>query len=351
MMLHIRKKYKSAIALLLCIGLYLLFCTFSISGKNLIADIYPGISLRYTTPLDYQTIQNARTYASDNESDLSPTFWRQQKSTIQASAEAELLASDLDTICYDGDGFTVWPARFCYGGFPGDLDTGSCVLSTELAWQLWGGLDVVGQTCLIDGSEYTVQGVFEHAEMLALVAVNSTAADTWQNVELSRSDSAAELLQDERTLAETFAVESGLGTPDALVDGSLLQGFTSILSLLPLILIFLVLCFWLILRLKHLDPWKRGALIFLGLLGFSLLLPQLLAFIPAWSTPGKWSDFTYWSDLATQFNAYLQEWFLLPPFLKDAQAKGTLAKLFLSCIAAIPGAAGIWLSLERINKT
>lgn len=47
-------------------------------------------------------------------------------------------------------------------------DTGSCLLSSDVAWNLFGGTDVAGRSVSVDGVEYTVAGVVFQEEQLCV---------------------------------------------------------------------------------------------------------------------------------------------------------------------------------------
>ena len=70
---------------------------------------------------------------------------------------------------YWGDASLVWGADCLAGGMPAPLDAGGCAVSTALAWQLFGSEEAVGLTLFQEKVEYTVRGVFESEEPVALL--------------------------------------------------------------------------------------------------------------------------------------------------------------------------------------
>lgn len=47
-------------------------------------------------------------------------------------------------------------------------DTGTCLLSSDVAWNLFGGTDIAGRNVSVDGVEYTVAGVVFQEEQLCV---------------------------------------------------------------------------------------------------------------------------------------------------------------------------------------
>ena len=69
-------------------------------------------------------------------------------------------------VCGDAELLATEP--LLYGALPGPAGQGGCAVSSALAWQLWGALDVTGLELELDGERYTVRGVFESGEARAV---------------------------------------------------------------------------------------------------------------------------------------------------------------------------------------
>ena len=188
-------------------------------------------------------------------------------------------------VCGDAELLATEP--LLYGALPGPAGQGGCAVSSALAWQLWGALDVTGLELELDGERYTVRGVFESGEARAVTqeAVDSRTAE-YANVELTAMETAPE--RTEAALA--FAGASGLGTPAHVVDGPALAGLACALCWLPLALCGACTLWRLARGARRLRPWQRQTLLFAALLFFAALLPVLLAMVPGAWVPTRWSD-------------------------------------------------------------
>ena len=89
------------------------------------------------------------------------------------------------------------------------------------------------------------------------------------------------------------------------------------------------------------PPLARQSFWLLALVGTALALPALLGLVPGWLLPGRWSDFGFWTGLAQRLAAQAEEWFSLPPTLREVQAKGLL-------LAQAALAAGLALCTQRL---
>ena len=188
-------------------------------------------------------------------------------------------------VCGDAELLATEP--LLYGALPGPAGQGGCAVSSALAWQLWGALDVTGLELELDGERYTVRGVFESGEARAVTqeAADSRTAE-YANVELTAMETAPEGTE----AALAFAGASGLGTPAHVVDGP-------------------------------------------ALAGLACALPVLLAMVPGAWVPTRWSDFGFWAALGKSAAARVDAWFALPPQHKDIAVKWLLLEQGALCLA------------------
>jgi hypothetical protein len=292
---------------------WLLIMAFS-NVKRLVAT-YPTISLRYDTPIPNITATSARRLAAaEGEAGVFwPTFWTEQEDiTVEGlhKASARLL-------WFSGDANLVWPAEFLQGGYPGPLEDVGCSVSDTLAWQLWGNTDAVGNELFIADQSYTVRGVFRGDDLLVMAGVGESAfTNGWQAVEL-----AGVLDGDARNAALSFALSSGLGAPNTLVDGSAMTAVAGLLSALPLVAMGIALLIALLRWMARLFPGKGWIMTFVALLVFALALPALLEMLPPAFFPTRFSDFAFWGRLATTTWKQFREWLLLNPTHIDLNAK------------------------------
>ncbi len=289
------------------------------------------LSLRYARPLTAGQVEAALDDAAgaQRERTVSPTFWRQGTTALQGPAQA----ADAGVLWYWGEAAQVFPGEYLAGTAPGPWDEAGCAVSGALAWQLWGSLDAVGQRLEVEGAVRTVRGVFREKKAL-LLAASRPAAGAFTAVELA----AAGLTAEE---ARAFAQNCGLGAPDFMVYGEGLVSLAVLAAWLPAAVLALAALVRLALWSRSWPPLARQSFWLLALVGAALALPVLLGLVPGWLLPGRWSDFGFWAGLAQRLAAQAEEWFSLPPTLREVQAKGLL-------LAQAALAAGLALCTQRL---
>lgn len=195
-------------------GAFLAVCVLLFWNAQRLARAAGGISLRYGEALEPRVVASALEYARDgrNNAAWSPTFWAVRQGAASANGREETVR--MLRVCGDAELLATEP--LLYGALPGPAGQGGCAVSSALAWQLWGALDVTGRELELDGERYTVRGVFESGEARAVTqeAADSRTAE-YANVELTAMETAPEGTE----AALAFAGASGLGTPAHVVDG------------------------------------------------------------------------------------------------------------------------------------
>lgn len=195
-------------------GAFLAVCVLLFWNAQRLARAAGGISLRYGEALEPRVVASALEYARDgrNNAAWSPTFWAVRQGVASANGREETVR--MLRVCGDAELLATEP--LLYGALPGPAGQGGCAVSSALAWQLWGALDVTGLELELDGERYTVRGVFESGEARAVTqeAADSRTAE-YANVELTAMETAPEGTE----AALAFAGASGLGTPAHVVDG------------------------------------------------------------------------------------------------------------------------------------
>ncbi|MEG1176490.1 MAG: hypothetical protein RSD62_07515 [Ruthenibacterium sp.] len=317
-------------------------------GAAQMARIYPAVGLRYAQPLTREQIQAARAYAADtkNAQGLSASFWVQQPGTACANSTQRACA----VIAFSGEGSDCFPAEFITGGYPGASDANGCALSEQLAWELFGSNDLVGQSLILrepdsangsagsvffggaDGAQssgqgkiqngektYTIRGVFYGDAAVLLTGADETAPFTCAEI-------AGTTPADRRAQALQFAAAGTLGTPAQLVYGPSAAALLQALCWLPLCLAgaFSLRALWH--KSKKLGTAQRQVLWFSVALCFAAALPLFFSHIPAWLIPARWSDFTFWTALWDTLQARVREYFALIPTQKDIAAKVLLVR-------------------------
>lgn len=298
----------------------MLFVFYGLWGAYRIGSIYPTLSVRYDTPIGANTADGARRYAAANSETVGfwPTYWAQSDEQFSAS----FAGVSANCLWYSGDGGLVWPVQFLAGGYPAELDDAGLCLSSALAWQLWGDCNVVGLTVTVQKAQYTVRGVFSDKMPLALISCgNKTPKSGWQAAEL-----AGQYTGDGHAAAEQFALSSGLGKPDTILNAPAIGTSALCLALLPLVPLAGVFTARLVRWAVKRSGTKKGLLLFALALAFAAGLPVLLALLPQRFIPNRWSDFAFWGRLAEMELARLRGWLALRPLLIDVEASMILLK-------------------------
>ena len=180
-------------------------------------------------------------------------------------------------ITYQGDPALVWDPACLSGALPAPLDASGCAVSAALAWALFGSEDAVGLTLTWGDAVYTVRGIFDSEDCLALLPA-------WLPLAFAAGVLAAALLR----------------------------------------------------AAAHRPLWVRDAVGFALLLAAALALPVALAAWPAWLTPSRWSDFAWWGRLAGQPQGQFLAWLAAPCLGRDLGFKaGLLAqggRAVLQCV-------------------
>ena len=182
---------------LLALALFLLTIT-GMKNADVLARQSTSISLRWRQALDATTASAARekqpglTLWGQTEEPLT-TGWRQVQATL---------------ITYQGDPALVWDPACLSGALPAPLDASGCAVSAALAWALFGSEDAVGLTLTWGDAVYTVRGIFDSEDCLALLP-DETAAFT-----AAELPTGPETWQDPAAWVEAQLRTSGLPDPD-----------------------------------------------------------------------------------------------------------------------------------------
>ncbi|MEG1446150.1 MAG: ABC transporter permease [Ruthenibacterium sp.] len=287
-----------------------------------------SVSLRYedAAPLTAEHVMAARAFAQDsaNENTLYPSFWRETKSEIRAHQKQE----NATVLYFLGSGDACFPAEFIAGGYPGDADANGCALSAEAAWRLFGSNDILGQELVLQKKTYAIRGVFKGRESVCLVG--ATEKTPFAAMELVGTNAA-----DRRGQSLDFVQKAGLPKPAQIVYGPSIAAAVQALCFLPLCVCgaFLWAALWR--KSKTWRPAQREFFWFGAALCFALALPFLLAQLPAWLIPAKWSDVSFWQALWHTATENLRAWLALVPSYKDVVLKERLLYYALTLTVGI----------------
>lgn len=262
---------------------------------------------------------------------VSPTapalaFWRETQEEI--TSENRSATAPVLTVL--GDAALCFPLRIASGGWPVAGDSIGCIVSEQLAWQLWGSTDVVGFSVTIDKQISTVRGVARGERAILLRGANESNSEevfVGLNVSgLSVSDANAAL--------QALLQGAGLPQPLQISWPAARAAFARFLCGVPLLAAasLLLLCAWRFVW-RRFARW-HGLLLFALALTAALALPALLAQVPAWLIPARWSDGAFWSNLWRTITDEILATLSLIVFSQDIPARLALLQTAMSSAVA-----------------
>lgn len=307
----------------LAVGLCLLCMAFRQTAR--VRFLQPTVSARFDRALTAEQVATARQYAQTDGIYL--TFWAERG----AYAENHIRTVQVRQITFDGEVDVACPVEYTFGRAPSKQETETCAVSTGVAWELWGGENVVGLEFTVEGKSYTVVGVFsgEQPVILRPDTGDFTAAE-FQNIPRG---------EDSYRLAESLCLTCGLGYPDEILWGSGFAGWVSFLPWLCLVTAGLRLLLTSMRGVNKLPEfWRdilRMAFPFLVVLGLLTLLRAL----PPWLIPTRWSDFDFWSRLMETLTARCEDALSLTPMLRDVETKAAILR---AIVLSLGSSAVLW---------
>lgn len=298
-------------------------------------SVYAGISLRFDKELSPESAQDLRRDLVKAEENRWVTFWSERKLLV----EGERKSSKAMCSIVSGEPARASYVKFTAGGYPSELDEGSCAISQSLSHAIFGSEDTLGLTVKIDGEPYKICGIYEGEEPSAVFVDDSAS---FQNVELYGADG------EEVTTEVAMEIAGKLGgEPKDMIDG---YGMRSVLKLLLVAELALPIIGLVVIFLMRQSGNARRILLFTVLLLLAVSLPLILSQLPTWIIPTRWSDFDFWTSLADTFKSNLRAWFLLVPLQKDALGKLLLAQRLLLSAGAIFSSTLLLVALRPLAK-
>ena len=298
------RRYAALLAGL--VGLF--FWWQSLNSLSALQSITRRNELYYTEPIPNAQAERAQDYAGSeqNVSGLWPTFWCQNLITCDGAFHTD------DVICiqYLGETTALWPFSLCSGTYPSGPR--QALISTGLAQNLWGSDDVIGCTLRSGQWDDTAEvcGVFQSTiPMLCIWAESDTAFD---HVMVCASDRTI-APNDFYTASREFAVQSGLGVPQAIGWHSALVLPIWLFYWFPVLVTGLCLLF--VFGKQPSSTGHKGRREIAGwllALVIAFLLPTFLEALPSWLIPGQWSNFSFWQSLLETLQSRWQEQLVFP---------------------------------------
>lgn len=300
-----------------------------------------GYGLRFSAPLTAPQAEALATAAGDRG--LALTIWRESVVALTTPTGRRAAAT---AVWAAGSPGPACPGRYLTGSAPGAGQTDGCAVSAALADALFGSRAVVGLELTVEGRTRRITGVFasEETALLCPVAPEDLAAES-NAAGATAAYLAGVDVNDPRGAVQGVLQAAGLGglqTAGTAQDGVLplpygtLRQALEVLGALPLLAAgarLLAGC-WRCLPRRPGLRWGAG---FCLALAAAAALPAILAVLPRWLVPSRWSDFGFWGDLATTAAETLQSLFFLPRTVCDAALPGLLLAAAGYTAAAVCG--------------
>lgn len=227
----------------------------------------------------------------------------------------------------------VLPFSMKSGGYTFNGDADGCVISSGLAWKLFGAEAVTGNVVSYDGKEWQIRGVFDREESV-LALYQQDQRETMSYVELwSENDApASKLAQIKSSL--------GLFGESYVFAGSFYCSIARILLSLPFWLMFFYLCKEFGKRIRKMEQrrkgWMRAAgsifLLIIFIAGIYHTISFTADFIPV-----QWSDFGFWTEKGEEIIAGIRQRKQFPEIYWEEQVLVSVRKIAVDAVVMMFG--------------
>lgn len=367
------QKQKFGGLLRLCIGI---LCWLLVAGSLTAQEAwFPAEILRYQSgePVNFSQLSALRQELAETPGARVAAFSQRLQATLTVPALESTLLCDL--LLVDGESMLVWDAEMLRGEPLHEADRTGCVLSREVAMQLFGSIDIVGQLLRIGEQDVEVRGVYAPPTALAsfgadpgraLVFANAAGMPEARNADTLHFALPGLSFADAQDTALLAMANSGIWSNGTFADDRTGQGIRRFLIsctglwMLGMAWVLLLRTAWRALghaatavrawrAERNPDPrflrsfaWRMGwqTAVFALMLLALLALPVTLVTPPASYLPTRWSDFAFWPALTARLSQALATTRLsggMRPLLQ-------MQSLSLLCLCFSLGALGFSIS-------
>ena len=306
----------------------------AVGGLFILAADLPakGYELRFEEPLSVlqaNSLSKAAEYLG-----LNLALWKEDSETVTTDLER---SSAAQCISVYGSPTLCFPAACLYGSAPGAGQWDGC-----LADALFGSREVTGLELMVKGEKRRVTGVVEGKECF-LICPDVTASDagyTAASLEIENGNNP-------RGTIQNLLQSAGLSEDDTeLLPTGTLRHIINSVAWIPLAIAALLFLhqLW---RLAPLGKMGRQVAAFALLLMAALALPDLLAALPRWLVPSRWSDMNFWMDLGNLVQQSLMAFVSLTNSIRD-QLLGAQILAFGGCLLGLLAGA-LLLGLKKLH--
>lgn len=240
------------------------------------------------------------------EQDVRAAAWRNETAVYENPDTGRKAQGEL--YCILGNTELLFWGRLCGGSYALADDRAGCMVSRELAEELFGTEKVAGEKVCLFEKSYAVRGVIKGSGRFAAISGRldeEYTGITVKNEKKERTASAVKNLVYERT---------GM-VPDVFAEGGLYGALSRAACMLPLwVGLFLTVRYFRMVLRKKLGFWGGLLPLLLGVFGVWKLSCRTFLFSADY-LPAMWSDFSFWMGLFQEKSAdfrKLADWVLAP---------------------------------------
>lgn len=282
---------------------------FAVGGLFTLAANLPakGYELRFKELVSVLQANSLSKAAEDLGLNLA--LWKEESETITTDLGRSSVAQRISVY---GSPTLCFPAAYLYGSAPGAEQWDGCAISVGLADALFGSREVTGLELMVDDGKRRITGVVEGKECF-LICPDVTASDagyTAASLEIKSGNNP-------RGTIQNLLQSAGLSENDAeLLPTGTLRQIINAVAWIPLTIAALLFLhqLW---RLAPFGKMGRQVTGFALLLMAALALPHLLAALPRWLVPSRWSDMNFWMDLGNLVQQSLVAFVSLTNSIRD----------------------------------
>ena len=299
---------------------------FAVGGLFTLAANLPakGYELRFKELVSVLQANSLSKAAEDLGLNLA--LWKEESETITTDLGRSSVAQRISVY---GSPTLCFPAAYLYGSAPGAEQWDGCAISVGLADALFGSREVTGLELMVDDGKRRITGVVEGKECF-LICPDVTASDagyTAASLEIKSGNNP-------RGTMQNLLQSAGLSENDTvLLPTGTLRQIINAVAWIPLTIAALLFLhqLW---RLAPFGKMGRQVAAFALLLMAALALPDLLAALPRWLVPSRWSDMNFWMDLGNLVQQSLMAFVSLTNSIRD-QLLGAQILAFGGCLLGL----------------
>lgn len=312
----------------------------SIAAGESLAETGGQVQLRYSQP--QLTAEQLDQIAKEEEAQgtgLTFAAWNQKAATVESALGRSTEGQVLRVYGRSQHIFPTVP--LLQGRWVTSQEESTCMVSRDMAQQLWGSYDVLGLSLTVEGTPYTVAGIVD--KDMKMVVLPSGRQGVFDSITLTAPKGGST-----SQTAENFAMRAGLPDGYTMLFAVVPWGIsTAAQNLLPwAAALWLAFCLWRQTK-KEPVPAKRWAGFGAAALVTAALL-WVLGFpwkIPGEMVPTRWSDFSFWGRLCSLWSTRFSQAVLARKFLPDIPLWHAVGK----SVAFMLFSVVLWLVLAAVT--